>query len=128
MSKAGKFLIIAVLISAIIFLFKIKAIAPASILSFILFTASLAERILRIQAAKKMNDAFKGAAPKNNAGMTEEEALDILGLDKGASEKEIKQAYKKLMQKIHPDAGGNKHLAAQVNKARDVMLNKVKGK
>ena len=56
--------------------------------------------------------------------MTEEEALQLLGLEPGASEEDIIQAHKKLIQKLHPDRGGNDYLAAKLNAARDLLLAK----
>ena len=54
--------------------------------------------------------------------MTAEEALRILGLKPGASADEIKAAHHRLMLKIHPDQVGSDALAAQVNRAKDVLL------
>ncbi len=56
--------------------------------------------------------------------MTEEEALDILGLEKGASDSEVKEAYKHLMGQVHPDKGGNDWLASKLNEARQTLLKK----
>ncbi|MCB9982383.1 MAG: DnaJ domain-containing protein [Rhodospirillales bacterium] len=53
---------------------------------------------------------------------TREEALEVLGLENGASEKEIKAAYKRLMQKVHPDHEGSEWMAAKLNQARDILL------
>jgi len=53
---------------------------------------------------------------------TQEEALEILGLKAEASEEEIEKAYKKLMQKVHPDNEGSDWLAAKLNQARDLLL------
>ncbi|MET0377838.1 MAG: DnaJ domain-containing protein [Spongiibacteraceae bacterium] len=50
------------------------------------------------------------------------EALAILGLTEGASRDQIIQAHRQLIQKLHPDRGGNAHLAAQVNRAKDLLL------
>ena len=43
----------------------------------------------------------------SGSGMDRYEALQILGLEEGATEREIKQAHKRLMQKLHPDQGGS---------------------
>lgn len=53
---------------------------------------------------------------------TREDALKVLGLKDGASKNDIEAAYKKLMQKFHPDHEGSEFLAAQLNQARDVLL------
>ncbi len=64
-----------------------------------------------------------GSAPASaSAAMTPDEALAILGLKPGASAEEIKAAHHRLMLKIHPDQGGSDALAAQVNRAKDVLL------
>lgn len=57
------------------------------------------------------------------SNMTRAEALAILGLDDGATEDDIIQAHRKLIQKLHPDRGGNEYLATQLNLAKDVLLN-----
>lgn len=54
--------------------------------------------------------------------MSAEEALAILGLEPGADREQILQAHRRLMQKLHPDRGGNDYLAAQLNRARDQLL------
>ena len=65
----------------------------------------------------------RAAAPPPGVDTPEEdEAWRILGLDKGASREEILLAHKRLMQRLHPDRGGNDYLAAKVNAARDRLL------
>jgi hypothetical protein len=54
--------------------------------------------------------------------MDRAQALAILGLGDDASDEEIVQAHRRLMQKLHPDRGGNDYLAAQINRARDILL------
>jgi hypothetical protein len=54
--------------------------------------------------------------------MTEDEAYEVLGLAKGASEDDISRAHRALMKRLHPDQGGTTSLAARVNEARDKLI------
>lgn len=63
-----------------------------------------------------------GQAKQTAGPMDEEEALNILGLQKGASAEDIKAAYKKLMKKVHPDSEGSEWMAAKLNEAKDFLL------
>jgi small-conductance mechanosensitive channel len=60
--------------------------------------------------------------PPRSGAMTKKDALDILGLKPGATREEILSAHKRMIQKVHPDRGGSDTLAAQINKAKDVLL------
>ena len=55
--------------------------------------------------------------------MTVAEARDVLGVDGAASREEIETAYRDLIVKNHPDHGGTDWIAAQLNQARDILLN-----
>ena len=54
--------------------------------------------------------------------MTRQEAYQILGLEPGASQEEIHQAWRRLIKGVHPDSGGSAFLATQINTARDILL------
>ncbi|MCH2191840.1 MAG: DnaJ domain-containing protein [Gammaproteobacteria bacterium] len=54
--------------------------------------------------------------------MSRLDAANLLGVELDATKEEIKQAHKRLMQKVHPDRGGTDELAAQLNRAKDVLL------
>jgi DnaJ-class molecular chaperone len=54
--------------------------------------------------------------------MSEDEAYEVLGLQKGSSEEEVVRSHRSLMKKLHPDHGGSTDLAARVNEAKDVLM------
>jgi hypothetical protein len=69
--------------------------------------------------------AGNGAATMPGNGrlrMSTEEALDILGLEPTASAQEIRDAYRRLEQKVDPELGGTRYLMAKIIEARDLLL------
>jgi hypothetical protein len=73
----------------------------------------------------RTHPAWREAAAEpraTDAPMTREAALEILGLEAGASEEEIVAAHRRLIQRLHPDRGGSTFLAAQINGAKKVLI------
>lgn len=81
-------------------------------------------QVLEAYLDRTHGDWRQGAA-KGKAGsgtMSRDEALQILGLDDGASDADIKDAHHRLIAGHHPDRGGSTYLAAKINQAKDVLL------
>ncbi len=82
--------------------------------------ASYLEQRFPDDAGHTEHNSHGGTA--NAAGVTRAEALAVLGLREGASEEDIVAAHRTLIQKLHPDRGGNDYLAAKINEAKDFLI------
>jgi hypothetical protein len=70
--------------------------------------------------------AASSRTPRRTAPrMSRVEAASMLGVAPGARHEEIEAAYRRLMMRVHPDQGGAAGLAAQLNAARAVLLDRV---
>lgn len=58
----------------------------------------------------------------SSQGMTRGDAARLLEIPVNADAETILAAHRRLIARVHPDAGGSAELAARVNQARDVML------
>ncbi|RVT94990.1 molecular chaperone DnaJ [Sphingomonas crocodyli] len=56
--------------------------------------------------------------------MGRDEALRILELGPNPDAAAIRDAHRRLVARVHPDRGGSAELAAQVNRARDILLSR----
>ena len=63
-----------------------------------------------------------GKPPSNASDMSREDAYRILGLELGSTEDEIRDAFHRLIKRLHPDSGGSAALTAQITAARDRLL------
>jgi hypothetical protein len=91
--------------------------APAGALALWGMRAYLLARQIRAGAQPTARNAAQRGKTMGRA-----EALEILGLQEGATPDEIEAAYKALIVKNHPDQGGTDWLAARLNEARDILL------
>jgi len=83
-------------------------------------------RVLEAYLDRRIGTGWRNAqqqAPNaGKADMTREEAFAVLGLADGATADDIRAAHRRLIQRVHPDAGGSADLAARINRARDILL------
>lgn len=66
----------------------------------------------------------RGSAGRQSrdTAMSRAEALEVLGLPPAASAEDIIAAHRRLIARLHPDKGGTAYLAARINLARQVLL------
>lgn len=78
------------------------------------------------QSDQQQSGAGNGRNTYADAGTPSiNEALQILGLEGAPTRDEIIKAHRRLIQKLHPDRGGNDYLASRVNLAKDVLLESI---
>ena len=72
--------------------------------------------------AEQTKSQSSNTPPPQSSEMSAAEALEVLGLSGHPSKEDVIEAHRKLIQKLHPDRGGNDYLAAKINRAKDVLL------
>lgn len=72
--------------------------------------------------SQQKDDIINDNSSYNFSDMTLKQGREILNVSESATSDEIKQAYYKIVQKIHPDQGGSNFLTAQVNHAKEILL------
>ena len=61
-----------------------------------------------------------------SATMSVEEASRLLEVPPGADRATVQAAHRRLIRRVHPDAGGSAELARKVNAARDALLSELR--
>lgn len=81
-------------------------------------------RNVAVESARKRGQsrAQSSAPPKRGNAMSDAQARAILGVSPGASEADIRSAYRRKMARAHPDLGGSTEEAAKLSAARDALL------
>lgn len=103
-----------------LFILSVTGRLPAAIA---IVSAAAPFAIAFINTKRKRRPNIFDSAYKNTP-MDKLEALRVLDLKDGASEDEIKSAYKRLMKKVHPDQDGSHWMAEKLNEAKDLLLRK----
>ena len=70
----------------------------------------------------QQDEAGNTSQHASSGSMTRSEALAVLGLGEDATRDDIVSSHRSLIQKIHPDRGGNDYLAAKINEAKDFLI------
>ncbi len=87
-------------------------------------------QLIRARFRSQKNQATDETSPPQTPLTSTEEAMEVLGLSGNPDNGEITaemivEAHRKLIQKLHPDRGGNDYLAAKINQARDLLLARI---
>jgi len=69
-----------------------------------------------------------GQRRRPTVALSPSEARDLLGVSSRANEDEIRAAHRRLIGRVHPDAGGSAALAGRVNAARDVLVSELRAR
>ncbi len=103
----------------------VSALSAAGAIAMIMrggWPYSLALLALSAYLAWRARAGAGAAQPLGPEPMSASQARSILGVGENADTAEIHAAYRRLMQRAHPDRGGSAGLAAQLNAARDRLL------
>ncbi|PID42813.1 MAG: molecular chaperone DnaJ [Gammaproteobacteria bacterium] len=73
-------------------------------------------------AGAESSNGGKSSTGARGNSLSVNDALQILGLEKGATKKQVIAAHRKLIQKFHPDRGGSNYLAHMINEAKSVLI------
>ncbi len=100
----------------------VLAVVPAGFALFRMVGPTLAKLAIGHWIQGRFGKASSRPPQQTTEQMSRAEALEVLGLREGASQQEIKDAYRRLMSQMHPDKGGSDWMAAKLNSAKRILL------
>lgn len=68
---------------------------------------------------------WRGRSLNRQSGMNLGEARALLGVGEDADVDAIRAAHRRIIARVHPDAGGSAELARRTNMARDLLLARI---
>jgi hypothetical protein len=129
-----KWIFIGIALVVAIIAFTKGNLIVGAIASLVAFVSRLAPMLIKygplIKEFMPNDKAGSQTGSQNNSqvstptDMNREQAAEVLGIEIDANEADIIAAHKRLIQKMHPDKGGSKALAIQINLAKKVLLGK----
>jgi hypothetical protein len=84
--------------------------------------AAILEAYVKQAPLLAVRDHRQAVEDAGEAGMSETEALEVLGLEAGADEAAIRTAHRRLSRLVHPDHCGSTYLSNKVHEAKDTLL------
>ncbi len=111
-------------IIVVIIYFLTKNIHVAAITGAIPYVLLIIKRLFSLIRFWRYIKTFRNQKTNKtkSQAMTKTQAAGILDVGENATTEEIVLAHKKMMQKYHPDKGGNDEIAKIINEAKDIML------
>lgn len=117
------------LLKAVIWLGLVAALFAAKLwpLAFMVLFAAGAVMAIEFWRGDRIEIAEADVRPARTPqrAMSLDEAALVLGLDVDATAEEVRAAHRKLIAQIHPDKGGTDYLAAKINEARGLLLERL---
>ena len=99
------------------------AAVPAGYAMLRMFGPMAAAKLLKnFKMGKSGFGGAGGPGASGQSSMSRPEALEVLGLEDGADEAQVNEAFRRLMAQVHPDKGGSDWMAAKLNDARKTLL------
>jgi hypothetical protein len=74
----------------------------------------------------KQQSATSAPPAQESSSMTVNKAKEIFGFKTVENPEQVTKRHRELMQKNHPDRGGSDYLAAQINEAKECLMNHFK--